>query len=108
MLPGLRFFVYTMKVGTFFANPVRESLALDKCGLSTVPVLVGCDHLPFASVEEALEYSKGFSRIAPDGTCVNREGIVVRSFTPDSALPKMSGQFSFKVINPDFAIEHGL
>lgn len=106
-LKELEFRVYTIKLGSELMNPEHQTIT-DALGIETVPVLLDGCPLPFANVEEALEYSKGYSTIAPDGELVLREGIVVRTEEPEPPMPKMSAQFSFKVINPDFALEHGL
>lgn len=103
-LKELEFRVYTIKSGSTLLNPAIT----DALSIETVPVLVNGCPIPFTNVEEALEYSKGYSTIAPDGELVLREGIVIRTEDPEPPMSKMSGQFSFKVINPDFALEHGL
>ena len=106
-LKELEFRVYTIKLGSTLMNPEHQTIT-DTLGIETVPVLLDGCPVPFTNVEEALEYSKGYSTIAPDGELVLREGIVIRTEDPEPPMPKMSGQFSFKVINPDFALEHGL
>lgn len=107
-LSELEFYIYTVKAGGSYVNPVMLDATLHKLGFHIVPVLVRCDRIPFSSVEAGREYAKGLSMISPAGTCVNREGIVIRSYVPDSPDPKMANQFSFKIINPDFEVEHGL
>jgi len=63
-------------------------------GLKTVPVLDE-DYILPETVAELIEFSKGNSILLP----VKREGIVIRSH--DQTL-------SFKAINPEFLLEHGL
>jgi hypothetical protein len=73
-------------------------------GINTVPILKTDYEL--GSVEELLELAKGNSVINPS---VLREGIVVRSLTGEPRnLPKIGSHFSFKAINNDFLIKHGL
>lgn len=107
-LKELQFRVYTIKVGDQHINPLQIRYALETAGLKLVPVIESCCGLPFTNMEEALEYSKGYSMLPADGELVFREGVVVRSAYPRPAERGMSGQYSFKIINPDFAIEYGL
>jgi len=90
-----QFFVFNLIYpGTSY--PIVSGLAkniLEKEGLNFVPVLDQVFEL-LPTMQEMVEYSKGRSVINPD---VTREGIVMRS-----------GGISFKVINPDFLLEHGL
>lgn len=60
-------------------------------GIKTVPVLEDSKELP-ETIADLVEYSKGFSTLL---TGQKREGIVMRSMSPD---------ISFKVINPDFLL----
>ena len=64
-------------------------------GLKWCPYLVTFTLSHFNSVDKLVELSKGKSELAP----VTREGIVARELT---------GSISFKVINPDFLLEHKL
>jgi len=70
----------------------------------TVPILSN-DYELKVDIDHLLSIAKGNSIKYP----ATREGIVIRSLDgkPEN-LPKIGSHFSFKVINNDFLIEHGL
>ena len=69
-------------------------LAAILCDVNHVDLVEGPGgHSYIMPIPEMVEYAKGKSNIYP----INREGVVCRSFDR-----------SFKVINPDFLIEHNL
>ena len=68
--------------------------------LPTVPVLTHHFTLEGKTIDEMVELSKGKSQLAS----VKREGIVIRPHMEETD-PEL-GRLSFKVINPDFLLEH--
>lgn len=73
----------------------------EKFGFNHVPVLVEGSRLP-ETVDECVSMSTGISRLCAR----NREGIVIRCMGEEWSDPE-TGRLSFKVINPEFLLEHG-
>jgi hypothetical protein len=94
------FNAYDIKLGQYLSY--REFICL--CGnlnIPTVPILDDKFKLK-SKVDKMVEYATRKSTMNPD---VLAEGVVFRPLT-ESSDPQL-GRLSFKVINPDYLLEHG-
>lgn len=93
-LKDVDFYAFNLIYPTGKLDSVQIKNTLDSYGIKTVPILSNSFFLPL-TIQECVDVSVGKSNLKD----TPREGIVVRN---------NERGISFKIINPEFLIEHGL
>lgn len=98
----IKWFNAVNPIGRTYYSHYESRQLFDQYGISPVP-FVDNAYLGSLSVDQWVTMSMGKSLLNP---AVNREGIVVRPMVEEQEID-LGGRFSFKVINPEYLVEHG-